>query len=121
MTVESILTRELDIRFIDARHIATEAEISLGIHGYPSKDQERELREEAIKIFGQRPQETQNTMRRLSADLEAIKTPATDSQCSRAFASDEDAASSCGSFTPSGEVSSQGGHKMSKMWPMRRR
>jgi hypothetical protein len=121
MTVESILTRELDICFIDARHMVTEAKIILGIHGYPSKDQERELREEAIKIFGQRPQETQNTMRRLSADLEAIKIPAADSQCSRAFASDEGSVSSCGSFAPSDEVSSRGGHKMSNMWPMRRR
>jgi hypothetical protein len=111
MTVESILTRELDIRFIDARKIVTEAKISLGMHGYPSKDQESELREEAIKIFQQRPEEAQTTMRRLSADLDAIKIPA-------GYYDSEDI-SSCGSFV-SDEVSSKG-PKMSKMWPMRRR
>ena len=33
MTIESILTRELELRFIDARALATEARVSLGIHG----------------------------------------------------------------------------------------
>jgi hypothetical protein len=118
MTVESFLTRELDIRFIDARNIVTEAKINLGVNGYPSKDQERELREEAIKIFQQRPGEAQTTMRRLSADLEAIKIPA-GSKSSRASttSNEEDAVSSiCGSFA-SEEVSSRG----RKMWPSRRR
>ncbi len=112
MTVESFLTRELDIRFIDARNIVTEAKITLGVNGYPSKDQERQLREEAIKIFQQRPGEAQTTMRRLSADLEAIKIPAgsQSSRVSTATSNDED------SFA-SEEVSSRG----RKMWPLRRR
>jgi hypothetical protein len=40
MTVEALLAREVMIRrFIDARFIATEARIGLGIHGYPTKTQ----------------------------------------------------------------------------------
>jgi hypothetical protein len=121
MNVESLLTRELEIRFIDARNIVTEAKVSLGIHGYPSKRQAIEVREESIKIFRQRPEETQTAMRRLSADLEAIKIPA-GSLNSRASDSDGESedVSSCTSFAT--DKASLKGRKMSNMvWPMRRR
>jgi hypothetical protein len=115
MTVESLLTRELEIRFIDARSIVTEAKVSLGIHGYPSKDQESKVREEAIKIFRQRPEETQTTMRRLSTDLEAIKISA-DSLSSRTCDSDSSESEDLSSY-----ASAARGRKRTNMWPMRRR
>ena len=74
-SVESILTRELDLRFIDARNIVAEARLSLGIHGYPSKQEVFQLREEAIRIFHAKPVDEQRTMRRQNWDLEAVKIP----------------------------------------------
>ena len=75
MSVESFLTRKLDIRFIDARSIVNEAKVGLGIHGYPTKDQEVSIRKEACRIFCERSEANKDTMRRLSASLEAIKIP----------------------------------------------
>ena len=102
MTIESFLTRELDIRFIDARSIATEAKINLGIHGYPTKDQQEAIQEEACRIFNSQPHDAQYAMRQLSADLQAAKF----SSCGMS-----DAGSSCGnddagSFAESDELSS---------------
>jgi hypothetical protein len=75
MPIESTLTRELEIRFIDARAIATEAKLNLGIEGYPGCDQEDLLIGEAIAIFHSRPGDVKNVMRRLKSDLEAVKKP----------------------------------------------
>lgn len=73
MSIESYLTRELDIRFIDARDLTNEARMSLGIVGYPNKKELRGLREEALRIFHSRPENHKINMRRLSYDLEAMK------------------------------------------------
>eukprot|EP00339_Tiarina_fusa_P028525 CAMPEP_0117047066 /NCGR_PEP_ID=MMETSP0472-20121206/32534_1 /TAXON_ID=693140 ORGANISM="Tiarina fusus, Strain LIS" /NCGR_SAMPLE_ID=MMETSP0472 /ASSEMBLY_ACC=CAM_ASM_000603 /LENGTH=129 /DNA_ID=CAMNT_0004759639 /DNA_START=110 /DNA_END=499 /DNA_ORIENTATION=+ len=74
MTVEHYLTRELDIRFIDARSIATEARINLGNYGYPTEEEERLIREEACRIFrSSRSAEARRVMRQLSTSLEAVK------------------------------------------------
>ena len=43
LSVESLLTRELNLRFIDARMLVTEARITLGIEGYPDRDQVDEV------------------------------------------------------------------------------
>lgn len=75
-SVESLLTRSLDLRFIDARNIAAEARLSLGIDGYPSEDQVYQLRDEAVRIFQSKSQEEQRKMRRQNWDLEAVKIPA---------------------------------------------
>jgi hypothetical protein len=75
MTVESFLTRELQVRFIDARTLATEAKLNLGVHGYPSEDQKQGIIKEAVYIFQQRPEQVQATMKRLSTSLDAVKTP----------------------------------------------
>jgi hypothetical protein len=76
MTVESFLTRELTLRFIDARNIATEAKLNLEILHYPTKDQEQAIREEACRIFASRPKEQRQAMQRMSADLlEAVRIP----------------------------------------------
>lgn len=64
-TVESILSRELGLRFIDARYISNEAKVSLGIHGYPTSDQFHALREEAIRLYNEKPQEEKLTLRQL--------------------------------------------------------
>lgn len=74
--VESLLVRELDLRFIDARDIAAEARIALAIEGYPTKDQASMILDEAIRIFQSKPDKEQNHMRRMNLELEAIKTSA---------------------------------------------
>eukprot|EP00339_Tiarina_fusa_P028845 CAMPEP_0117015480 /NCGR_PEP_ID=MMETSP0472-20121206/12362_1 /TAXON_ID=693140 ORGANISM="Tiarina fusus, Strain LIS" /NCGR_SAMPLE_ID=MMETSP0472 /ASSEMBLY_ACC=CAM_ASM_000603 /LENGTH=135 /DNA_ID=CAMNT_0004719295 /DNA_START=63 /DNA_END=468 /DNA_ORIENTATION=+ len=75
MTIEAVLTRELSLRFIDARNIATEARLNLQIHHYPTKDQEQAILQEACRIFNSRPEEQRCAMQRMSADLRSIKAP----------------------------------------------
>jgi hypothetical protein len=72
MTVEAVLTRELNIRFIDARALCNEAKLGLGVVGYPSPEQEVVLVEEAKMIFRARPEETQRAMIRLKSNLDAF-------------------------------------------------
>jgi hypothetical protein len=74
-SIESMLTRQLDLRFIDARTLATEARIALGIEGYPSKDDIHTIVNEAVKIFQQKSLEEQRSMQELHWNLEAIKCP----------------------------------------------
>lgn len=76
LSLESILTRELDLRFIDARTIATEARLSLGIQGYPTQDQISDIRDEAIRIYRSKPMQEQRTLQEMNMELETIKTPA---------------------------------------------
>ena len=74
MTVEASLTRELDIRFIDARVLATEAKLNLGLTCYPGKAQERLITREAIRIFREeRPEQFKTILRQQKADLESAK------------------------------------------------
>ena len=73
MTVEAILTRELKIRFIDARALVTEAKLILGITGYAQKEQENELIAEAIKVFQAKPKAEQASLQQANDDLESIK------------------------------------------------
>lgn len=80
MSVESYLTRELSIRFIDARSFVTEAKVSLGINGYPDKSQLALLREESIRLFLQSPEGTKRKLQRLNADLQAVKLPSETSE-----------------------------------------
>lgn len=75
-SIESILTRELDLRFIDARNIATEARIALGIEGYPSKDHINLIRDEAVRIFQRKSLDERRNMQRMNSDFEAMKIPA---------------------------------------------
>lgn len=72
-SVEAFLTRELEIRFIDARELTNEARISLGLNGYPSRDEKRRIRAKALSLFESRPEEDRATMKRLSEALAAIK------------------------------------------------
>jgi hypothetical protein len=97
MTVESLLTRELEIRFIDARAIVTEAKLKLGIDGYHREDQEELLVGEAMAIFNSRPLEVQGAMRKLfKGDLDAVRIPSgsiSRSVSDTTTASEEDTAS----------------------------
>lgn len=75
MSVESFLTRELDIRFIDARNIVSEAKVNLGIHGYPTKHQIDDIRDESLRDFGTRSEDSKSAMKQLKTELEAVKVP----------------------------------------------
>ena len=72
-SVESFLTRALDVRFVDARSMVTEARLGLGIDGYPTQDQLCELREEALRIFHSKTEHDRRSMLRQNSDLEAAK------------------------------------------------
>ncbi len=73
MSVEAYLTRELDIRVINARCMVNKAKINLGIQGYPTLKQNMQVGREAIKIFEERPISAKRGMRRLKVDLERVK------------------------------------------------
>ena len=63
VSIESLLTRELDLQFIDARTIAMEARLSLGIEGYPSPDQYDVIRTRAIELFSSKSPTEQVALR----------------------------------------------------------
>ena len=73
MSIEQLLTRELDIRFIDARELVNEAKLSLGIVGYPSKEQLQRLQEQSVSLFDRLPENQKSAMRRRNGELTAIK------------------------------------------------
>ena len=72
-SVESLLTRELNLRFIDARTIAAEARVALEIDGYPNTDRANEIRVEAIRIFQNKAELEKEAMRRMNCELDAVK------------------------------------------------
>ena len=104
VSIESMLTRQLDLRFIDARTLATEARIALGIEGYPSKDDIHTIVNEAVKIFQQKSLEEQQCMQRLHWNLEAVKFPT--GAMSNAGESSMDSASDHSSVTSSSSLPS---------------
>ena len=71
--VESFLKRELNIRFIDARTLATEAKNNLGISGYPSADQKESLKAEACRIFKEKSEEEKVQWRFRNVELNVSK------------------------------------------------
>ena len=73
MSVEAFLTRELSIRFIDARELANEARVNLGLQGYPNKDQQRKIKSQAIKIFSSLSEEEKLAMHQMNETLDSIK------------------------------------------------
>eukprot|EP00538_Stauroneis_constricta_P014293 CAMPEP_0119551006 /NCGR_PEP_ID=MMETSP1352-20130426/4410_1 /TAXON_ID=265584 /ORGANISM="Stauroneis constricta, Strain CCMP1120" /LENGTH=125 /DNA_ID=CAMNT_0007597011 /DNA_START=96 /DNA_END=473 /DNA_ORIENTATION=+ len=70
MTIEAIITRALEVRFIDARTLATEAKLNLNITGYPSKEQEQQILREAISLFVSKSLESQREMKKQAEILE---------------------------------------------------
>ena len=81
MSVESALSRQLDIRFIDARAIATEAKLQLGFDGYSGKDQVQNIIEESIRIFENRPKDQRDAMKLLNSRLNSVKRMSGSSSC----------------------------------------
>ena len=73
MSVESKLSRELGIRFIDARSIVTEAKLNVGIEGYYSDDQEMLILQESLNIFQRTPNTHKIAMKELQSRLTATK------------------------------------------------
>lgn len=59
--IENTIKQKLRIKWIDARRLAQEAQVSLGIEGYAG-DREVEILEEAIRIFEALDQEEQEEM-----------------------------------------------------------
>ena len=108
MTVESRLTRALNITFIDARTLATEAKLKLGLLGYPGKAQESQIVEEATRMFQERPDLFRSMCRKQKQDLDFVKMM-NDS-------SDLTASSSCDLSVDKMSVSSGN----FKFWPSRR-
>ena len=72
MVLESTLTRDLAITFIDARHLTVQAKISLGIDGYPTNDQGEMVIQRAIELFEDQPVEIQQRMKRNKTALDDI-------------------------------------------------
>jgi hypothetical protein len=76
MNIEATLTRKLNIRFIDARIIANEAKLKLGVDGYPcTKSQEEALIAEAMYIFDEQPKKVRDSLVVLKSDLDSLKLP----------------------------------------------
>lgn len=72
MSIEASLTRDLNIRFIDAKEITNEARVRCGIQGYPTREQQRVIVSQALKIFEQKSEEEKACLRRMNADMELI-------------------------------------------------
>ena len=123
MSVESTLTRELEIRFIDARAITTEAKLNLGITGYASEEQLQGIQVESIRIFVQeRSEKERRAMRLLNSKLNNVKCLMNDDSSS---SENDDCTSHSGrSYSTSSSNNSSGSKKMfSKLvgWPIVRR
>jgi hypothetical protein len=73
MTIEAALTRELGIRFIDARCLATEAKLREAIEGYPTEEQKAKLLQTAFVLFDEKSEDEQFAMKQLNDDLESVK------------------------------------------------
>jgi hypothetical protein len=72
LSVESFLTRELGISFIDARMLTIEARVKLGQHGYGSREQDQQVVDEAKKMFAAKPMQAQGKMQKANASLDAF-------------------------------------------------
>ena len=83
--VESLLVRKLRIRFIDARTIATEAKLNLGLSGYISNEQDvQRVFDESIKIFHEScTKNDQHVMHALKNSLDNIKFKSSDDSTGR--------------------------------------
>jgi hypothetical protein len=73
MTAEAVLTRQVEISFLDARALCNEAKLGLGVVGHPSSEQEVLLVEEAKMLFRALPEETQRAMITLKHNADAVK------------------------------------------------
>ena len=72
-TVESTITEELNIHFLDARKLATQARLDLGIKGYPSKAQMIDIIQRCMEIFHHQSDETKQEQKSYKQDFDTIK------------------------------------------------
>ena len=72
-TVESILMEELELRFIDARSLATTAKLKLEIKGYPSNVQKVQLANKSMALFFDLPLDDQLSMRQTKVVFDSVK------------------------------------------------
>eukprot|EP00934_Nitzschia_sp_Nitz4_P008983 Nitzschia sp. Nitz4//scaffold32_size149145//111913//112227//NITZ4_002895-RA/size149145-processed-gene-0.100-mRNA-1//1//CDS//3329548117//8973//frame0 len=73
MSAESILSRELDIRFIDARNLINEAKVSLDVFGYIDEGNQVNVLEKASELFRAMDHSEQLRMKQASWELRSIK------------------------------------------------
>jgi hypothetical protein len=73
MPVESTLCRVLNIRFIDARGLVTEAKLNMGILGYHDETLEESLVAEATRLYEELDDDRKDELRLLKSELDGIK------------------------------------------------
>eukprot|EP00934_Nitzschia_sp_Nitz4_P001406 Nitzschia sp. Nitz4//scaffold130_size63480//46915//47355//NITZ4_006256-RA/size63480-processed-gene-0.94-mRNA-1//-1//CDS//3329535210//1406//frame0 len=74
MSLTSDLSRQLDIRFIDARNLLNQAKLNLEIHGYVQDEHSnQQIQDEALRLFHERNGSEQLEMKQANWSLEAAK------------------------------------------------
>eukprot|EP00934_Nitzschia_sp_Nitz4_P009222 Nitzschia sp. Nitz4//scaffold130_size63480//32556//32927//NITZ4_006250-RA/size63480-processed-gene-0.18-mRNA-1//1//CDS//3329535192//9212//frame0 len=73
MTIESVLCRKLDIRFIDAKRLVNEAKVNLNMGGYVEQGNLNVIQAEAVRLFSQQGSDGQHLMRQAHWELESAK------------------------------------------------
>ena len=73
MTVESTLCRALNIRFIDARGLVTEAKLNMGIIGYYDETLHDQLLDEARRLYEELDEDRRVQLGVLKSELDGIK------------------------------------------------
>lgn len=116
LTVEALLTRQLGIRFIDARALATEAKLEFDVKGYPSQEMKLKIVEYAVNKFqNEMPQEQQATLRRVSSSLNTAK-----DECRRSISSASSLSSSSHHRRRSSSNSTTASQQQQQRQPMKR-
>ena len=117
MGVESKISVALDIRFIDARVIATEAKLNLGIEGYHDESREEEIVNEAMRVYRESlSADARTKMAVQQYNLERVKQQHTrrNPNNNRAGRSSSLSSSVCSSSNDYSEVSDMGSRKGSQ-------
>lgn len=71
MSLESKVTQEFNIKFMDARELVTEARLNLNIHSYPNSDQKQLILDEARRLYHSIPETKKVGMSRDKQTLDA--------------------------------------------------
>eukprot|EP00339_Tiarina_fusa_P028750 CAMPEP_0117065130 /NCGR_PEP_ID=MMETSP0472-20121206/45521_1 /TAXON_ID=693140 ORGANISM="Tiarina fusus, Strain LIS" /NCGR_SAMPLE_ID=MMETSP0472 /ASSEMBLY_ACC=CAM_ASM_000603 /LENGTH=127 /DNA_ID=CAMNT_0004785613 /DNA_START=135 /DNA_END=521 /DNA_ORIENTATION=- len=82
MTIEAALTRAFGMTFIDARALATEAKLNLGITAYPTPKQKEQLILEASRLYERQPERVRKDYQRRRNSLESVKSSSCGSEYS---------------------------------------
>ena len=104
MTFEAIITRKLNVRFIDARTLEIKAKLNLDIEGYPSDEKKDRLLEEVLRIFNEDLSESEREQMQL--DNSTLISAKTISDLDSSSRTTSDNASICSSsFSKHGDMS----------------